>query len=238
MLNKIQTLSASEAVAQRLLEMIQSGVYKPGDRLPTEDELSAAFGVGRSSIREAKSILIAKNLLESGSGKGTYVRAVTIDEAVSYGVLHHLLEQETALALQEAREMFEIRSVELAVLRADDDDLEELAIILETMRKAAQEGNLAYQAGLDFHLALVNATHNQVFVKLYEIIAELLKVHQEVDYSTSADPITEYEEHRILFEALKRRDLEDAVALMQSHLEYVRDVEENISLNHLKNDLQ
>ena len=220
------------------LEMIEAGIYKPGDRLPTEEELGSAFGVGRSSIREAKRILIAKNLLESGSGKGTFIRAVTIEEAVSSDVLHQLLEQETALALQEAREMFEIRSVELAVFMADEDDFAEMENILETMKVEANKGKLAYQAGLDFHLALVNATHNQVFVKLYEVIAELLKVHQEEDYSTSADPSTEYKEHRSLYEAIKRRDLDGTVGLMQNHLEYVQDVEENISHNHLPNDQQ
>jgi len=233
MLNKVQILSTSEAVAERLLAMIQSGMFKPGDRLPSEDELSESFGVGRSSIREAKRVLIAKNILESGSGKGTYVREFSFDEAVSSDILHHLLAEDTRAALQEARQLIEVRSVELAVLRADDRDLAEMSRILEEMRKEAVQGRLAYKIGMDFHLALVNATHNPVFGKLYEVIAELLRVHQEEGYKNTANPEIEYEEHRVLLESIKTRDLPLAVRLMEDHLDYVRNMEQNISQSEL-----
>jgi GntR family transcriptional repressor for pyruvate dehydrogenase complex len=220
-------LSTSEVVAERLIEMIHSGVFKPGDLLPSEDELCETFGVGRSSIREAKRILITKKLIKSGSGKGTYVHEMTVDDAVSSAVVHRLLAQDTKDALQEARQTIEVRSVELAVARADDQDLAEMSRILEAMRKEAEQGRLAYKIGMDFHLALVNATHNPVFGKLYEIIAELLRVHQEEGYSHKAQPEIEYEEHLALFEAIKNRDLLLAVELMRAHLDYVGNLEDH-----------
>jgi len=229
MFTKLQILSNSEAVAERVLAMIQSGVFRPGDRLPSEDELCETFGVGRSSIREAKRILIAKNILESGSGKGTYVREFSVEEAVSTDILHHLLADDTKAALHEARQMIEVYSVELAALRADEQDFSEMARILENMRKEAAQGRLAYKIGMDFHLAIVNATHNPVFGKLYEVIAELLRVHQEEGFKNTANPEVEYEEHRVLYEAIKARNVEMAVNLMDNHLDYVRNLDTDIS---------
>jgi len=104
---RIRTVSATEAVVQRIMETIESGALAPGARLPSEEELSVAFGVGRSSIREAKRLLMAKNILETRSSRGTFVCERTSSSVLSDEILHKLLASETLTALQEARELIE-----------------------------------------------------------------------------------------------------------------------------------
>jgi GntR family transcriptional regulator, transcriptional repressor for pyruvate dehydrogenase complex len=220
----IKTIGTTEAVVQRILEMIESGALPPGSRLPSEGDLSAAFGVGRSSIREAKRLLMAKNVLETRGSRGSFICEKTSSDVLPEVLLHRLLTDGTVADLQEARELIEVHSMELAVERADPEDLQVLATFLDEMEQEAKRGRVAYEAGLGFHVALVSATHNTVLERVYELIADLLKVHQAPTYFAEVDAHTEYVEHRRLHEALAQRDKDGLVRLMRSHLAYVKGI--------------
>ncbi len=70
-----------QVVAEELLKMIENGLLKPGDRIPTIDSLAEQYGVGKSTIREALSQLKARGLIEARQGEGTYVK-MTASEAL------------------------------------------------------------------------------------------------------------------------------------------------------------
>ena len=63
-----------ERVVEKVLELISSGAWRPGFRLPPERELSEAFGVSRTVVREAVKALQARGILESTIGSGMSVR--------------------------------------------------------------------------------------------------------------------------------------------------------------------
>ena len=65
-----------EQVFQQLLSKIQSGEWKPGEKLPSENELTKAMGVSRITVREAIQKLVAINLVETYQGKGSFVKNV------------------------------------------------------------------------------------------------------------------------------------------------------------------
>lgn len=219
---RVRTVSATEAVVARIVEMIESGALAPGARLPAEETLSTDFGVGRSSVREAKRLLMARRVLETRSSRGTFVCERDVSDLLPDDMLRKLLTSETLSALQEARELIEVYSMELAVDRADQQDVARLRDCLEVMEREAGRRRVAYDAGLRFHIALVEATHNSVLGRVYELIADFLKVHQAPTYSREVDAQTEYREHRRLYEALVRRDKRKLTALMRQHLAYVK----------------
>src|SRR5690349_23860891 len=64
-----------ERVVEKVLNLIASGAWKPGFRLPPERELSEAFGVSRTVVREAVKALEARGVLESTTSSGVSVRA-------------------------------------------------------------------------------------------------------------------------------------------------------------------
>ncbi|MDD3193838.1 MAG: GntR family transcriptional regulator [Oscillospiraceae bacterium] len=62
-----------QQIAQRLLRKIQQGVYKYGDKIPSEKELAAHYGVNRMTIRRAVALLAERGTLKSMQGKGIFV---------------------------------------------------------------------------------------------------------------------------------------------------------------------
>ncbi|MGA7146242.1 MAG: GntR family transcriptional regulator [Desulfobacterales bacterium] len=73
MLNSRSPIPLYHQLADILLEKIRSGAYSPGDRIPSENELAARFGVGRPTVRQATDMLIRKHFLVRKRGSGTFV---------------------------------------------------------------------------------------------------------------------------------------------------------------------
>jgi DNA-binding GntR family transcriptional regulator len=69
-------------IANTIAEQIGSGVYRPGNQLPTEPQLRATFGVSPMTIRRAVHILLERGLVTTTQGKGTFVRSPDLGEAV------------------------------------------------------------------------------------------------------------------------------------------------------------
>jgi GntR family transcriptional repressor for pyruvate dehydrogenase complex len=121
---------AYEQVAEQLRELILNGTLSPGDQLPVEAELSAVFGVSRSTVREALRMLSSQSLIYTARGVtgGTFV-AETSPDAISdfletsIGLLSGSHEI-TADELLEARDLLEVPAARLAALRRTDEHLE------------------------------------------------------------------------------------------------------------------
>lgn len=72
-LQPILKVRVFEQAVGQIRAAILSGQYKPGERLPTEADLSSVLGVGRSTVREAIRVLEAEGLVDSRRGAGTFV---------------------------------------------------------------------------------------------------------------------------------------------------------------------
>lgn len=70
---KIARTNIADEVSKWLIEAIRSGQYRPGDRLPSVEDLAAKLDVGRSSVREALRHLQALGWVTLRQGKGTFV---------------------------------------------------------------------------------------------------------------------------------------------------------------------
>lgn len=72
-MKRIKRVSLSEQVIDEILNLLRSGDYKKGDKLPSETEISRLLGVGRNSVREATKSLELAGIIESTAGKGTFL---------------------------------------------------------------------------------------------------------------------------------------------------------------------
>lgn len=105
--DKIVHKTILEQVMKKIQEMIASGEYKVGDKLPNESDLADRLGVGRSSVREALKIFNYLGVLESKTARGTFVsdRSNISKEAMTWSILlgkndhTDLLEIRTAIEL-------------------------------------------------------------------------------------------------------------------------------------------
>ena len=171
--------STPELVMKQILGSIESGQFKPGDKLPTEQQLIEMFGVGRSTIREATSTLSMLGYLRSIQGKGCFVRE-DLDPVKATGLA--LREMQTAtniIDLVEVREILECNAVRLAARRADAEDKDRIRAALSKMKETRGDLKRFIDHDFEFHIALARASQNQLILEMMKRIVE--KVHKEYD---------------------------------------------------------
>src|SRR5215211_9369971 len=125
-----------ERVVEKVLELISSGAWKPGYRLPPERELSEAFGVSRTVVREAVKALEARGILESATGSGVSVRRADFN-IVSQSLQTYMQlanRDDFEIRLNEVRRVLEVEMVALAASRITPEQRSELRQICQQMR--------------------------------------------------------------------------------------------------------
>jgi len=220
---RIETEKASTVVVDQILDLIRERKLKPGDKLPSETKLMELFGLGRSSVREAKNFLAAKHVISIKPGKGSFIRHIG-PEAFDSHLISLLIAEDTLSDIYEVREIMEVEVAALAAERATPQDLNKLLKVVRTMAKKADRGLEVYKEGLRFHEVLIHAAHNQVLEKLFKPVLSLLHEVQKPVYIKISDPKKEFETHENIYKSIKDRDARRAKAVMASHLQYVRSV--------------
>lgn len=222
---------ASTEVARALLDYILSGQVGPGEKLPSERQLSETFGVGRSVIREGIKSLGLLGLVEFRHGGGTYLRSSDSDllpRVIEWGLM--LGERNTA-DLVEARQHIERVTSELAATRRTDEQLNSIEDALEAMRTAATIDDFV-DADVRFHLAVAKASGNSVLGNMLTNISSLLHVwiHRvvEAEYakvvatheeSSWPSACSSFQEHVPVVEAIRAGDAAGARAAMTLHMD-------------------
>jgi GntR family transcriptional regulator, transcriptional repressor for pyruvate dehydrogenase complex len=211
-------VTLAESVLEQLLEEFQQGLFKPGDRLPTERELMERFSVGRSTIREALQSLTRMQLIEGRPGFGTIVKPFEFSSYLRADVFAALLNDSVAQELLEAREVIEVAIVERAVQHATEADLAAIAAILEAAETAYAAGEPTYEYAALFHIGIAQAAHNSVLLNFMHSIHELLKARGRRSVTNRAYLRWEIDEHQALFATLRARDSAKARLEMLVHL--------------------
>ena len=222
MLKPIKTRKIYEQIVDQIGQLVAGGQLKPGDRLPSERELVERFQVSRASIREAISALEMMGLIEVRSGEGTYIREVNIDSVVAPLAWMLFIEKDSDLELYEARKVLEVQAAGLAAERAEEDEISDMFKALEIMRIDLQKQLLGEEADHHFHYAIAKATHNKILFRLMNTISDTmqktLKSSRSKLYEDTSSPERLYQEHFLIYEAIKNHDVESAQKLMLAHL--------------------
>lgn len=233
-LKPIKTKKIYEQIVDQIGLLVAEGQLKPGDRLPSERELVERFKVSRASIREAISALELMGLIEVRSGEGTYIRQVNIDSVVAPLAWMLFIEKDTDLELYEVRKILEVQAAGVAAERAQDNEIQDMHEALEVMRMDLEVERLGEEADHDFHFAIARATHNKILVRLMNTISDTmqktLKSSRSKLYADRSTPERLYQEHYLIYEAIKNHNILKAQQLMLDHLVGVEDQLANYSL--------
>lgn len=201
-------------VANQILELIDSGVFPPGSRLPGERDLAEKFGVSRVAIREAEISLQAQGRIEVRVGSGAYVL-----EGSEYTA--HGLPKVGPFELTEARALFEAESAALAAPIITDESIAELEHLIQVMMGKVESELSADEADEAFHLEIAKATNNPAIIyvigsmwNMRKEAAQLQKVYRSVCHK---DPTHREDEHKDILQALKNRDSSAARTAMRAH---------------------
>jgi len=201
-------------VANKILELIDSGVFPPGSRLPGERDLAKKFGVSRVAVREAEIALQAQGRLEIKVGSGAYV----LDGSAK---LLNGLPKVGPFELTEARALFEAESAALAAPIITDETLDELENYISIMSGKISSNMSADDADAAFHNTIARATNNHAIMFVIDSMwqmrteaAQLQKVYKNV---CDKDSSHREDEHKAILDALKKRDSGQARKAMRAH---------------------
>lgn len=201
--------SLADAVVGRLQQQLSLGVYEPGEKLPSEPELMAQFGVGRSTIREAVRILANTGLVTVRQGSGTMVES-------QRGIAEPLpqrLRRADAGDLEEVRQLLETKIAEKAALLRTRKDITKMTTLLRHRDAAARSGDTeqAINADIRFHVAVAIAARNEILADLYRTVAEQMGKHFRQTYLTTETFIATQHLHEQLLQSIIDRDPKKAL---------------------------
>jgi DNA-binding FadR family transcriptional regulator len=199
---------------------IVEGRIAPGARLPTEQEMIAAFGVSRTVVREAVAALRAEGLVATRQGVGAFVaeEAPLRPFRIEPGGLASLGE---VLQVMELRTGVETEAAGLAAERATRSNLKALDAALRVIDGAIQRGESAVAEDFAFHRAIAEATGNPHFVRFLEFLGRYIIPRQSVRMlipDPAAYLATIQDEHREIVAAIGGHDAAEAQAAMRRHL--------------------
>jgi DNA-binding FadR family transcriptional regulator len=207
-------------ITAQLRQAILEGGYAHGEKLPAERQLASAFGASRTTIRTALDQLEVERLVNRRVGSGTFVNFRAQGDA------EDIAEETSPLELIEVRLGIEPNMVRLAVMNATARDIERLAGVMGRMEQTSTDAESFTLWDEEFHQAIADATRNPLMVWVYRQI-NTVRTHRQwnamKDKVLTPERIAEYNaQHAALYEAIRTRDVDAAVAIVTNHLHYAR----------------
>lgn len=215
-ISKTNRLSLVEQVVSQIESLIESGEWKIGNQIPPEMDLIKQFDVSRNTLREAVRSLVYAGLLVTKQGKGTFVKSSS-----ALGVaFQRRIQQSSLLETLEVRHALEREGAQLAALRRDQEDIEQMRIHIEACRKAAEaKDSKAYEeADIQLHKSIMGSSHNDLLIDLYEHMEDSLhaSIHQIAEMSSGAN--FHLNIHCNLVDAIIEQDVNRAIETVNEYI--------------------
>jgi GntR family uxuAB operon transcriptional repressor len=217
-------MSMSTPLREAILDKLQSGHWRAGDRLPTEREFSESHGVSRTTVRKALLDLKQQGLIEQTVGSGTFV-AEQVGARLGRRVQQDSSQHTSPAELMEARLAMEPAIIEMAIRNANQADLQRMDVCCVNAENA--ETLEAFEHwDAELHQAIADAAHNSFVGNVFNLMKT---VRAQGDWgqlkkkSVTPERRLAYQtEHRAIVEALRDRDAARARELTLAHLLHVR----------------
>jgi DNA-binding FadR family transcriptional regulator len=211
------------SVQDALKDYIFENQLQSGDPLPSENELAEQLGVSRNSVREAVKALVSLGVVESRRGSGLFVQSFSLTPLLNS--LPYALMSESALQaledLLEVRRVLEVAMIDRAMNTFTDKDIAYLDDLLARMYGFASKGQPCLAEDREFHRFLFKNVGNQVLLKLLDIFWIVFqKSLQHVDIVVDivdTRPMSTYQDHVSIVEAIKARDVAAAQMALARH---------------------
>ena len=219
-----------QQVMDEIKNMIASGELKPGDRIPTETELSQMFGIGRSTVREAIKIFQYLGILKSSTRKGTFVcdySNISV-EAITWSIL---LRTNEIFELVELRDVIESRAVSGLAEKARSDpegtkpiiqELEQQILRMEEALERYSVDDLT-DADYEFHRTMVESCDNGVFSSIYATLRSFMREEIRKTNLLEAAQTRGFAEHKMILKSIQNGDPDKAAEAFREHIDGIRD---------------
>ncbi len=216
----IKTKRIFEEVSAEIKKSIVSGAFKPGDRLPSEVELSRQFNVSRQTIREAFRMLELSGFITIQRGAvGGAVIVDTILKSVSESLVDAIqMKKISADHLNTCRLEVEKAMMRYVIDYAHGADIQELQDNIDEAKRAAERGIPPFKQNLQFHRILARASRNHMFFIIVDTMMAVIS-----DFFTRIPPDFEISRrvigvHQAILDAIKEKNVEKTVGLLEKHI--------------------
>jgi DNA-binding FadR family transcriptional regulator len=204
-------------------ERIRTGRLAPGERLPTEKDLSIELSVSRTVVREAMARLTVQGFTVPRQGAGVFVADGARYEAFQV-TPQELGALEDVIKLLEMRLAIETEMASLAAERRNDADLVELRRNLDAMAPEVDGVDESVDADVGFHRAIAQASGNQYFERFIDFLGVRLvpsrKVYLHGDEARDQRDYLRgiWREHEAIYHAIAKGDASAARSAARRHM--------------------
>lgn len=216
----VKPVAASEVLDQ-LRQFIESRDMQPGERLPSERTLAQEFRVSRPSVREAIKALQILDVLDSRHGNGTFIKS----RAGLSGGWPSQVDLDARnidlIELLEVRKMIEPTAAALAAARRNERQLAAMEAEVVALEKRPDDRENLVRHDYLFHEEIVQAAGNHVLQDVARFLGPLLQRSRKLTGRSTPNPRIAIQQHRVIFEAIRRRDPDIAEQAMRTHLQTV-----------------
>lgn len=213
-LTSIDKQNIVDEVYAQIKNNIVNGTWKPGDKIPSEHELCQMFKVSRVSVRSAIQKMRAIGIITTRHGQGSFISQSIQDRILNdLTPIMNITEREF-MDMMEFRETIEFKCIDLAVQRADEEDIRRIEQALEKMVAGQSDYKKYTAADIEFHVAIAKASKNEI---LYQVVKNTHAYSEFLEEMNRVFGVSEesVEGHIQQLEALKRRDSEAVKVLIK-----------------------
>lgn len=218
MLSNIDHPKLRDVVIARLKSFIREEKLVPGDRLPTETDLAAKFGVSRLSLREATKSLEFLGIIEAKPGRGLTVGKVDLDRLTEHLGFHSALLDVEPSVLIDTRVVVETGVVPyLAEKMKQDDTIYSRLNDLNADMRITTELPRFMELDIAFHRELIRGSGLTPLIAFSDLITVFFRRFRE------SVKLAEWSEgtasHQAIIDALREGHLSEATRLVRLHIE-------------------
>ncbi|WP_027179436.1 FadR/GntR family transcriptional regulator [Maridesulfovibrio bastinii] len=219
--------SRTEAAVQSIEELIRLNGWKDGEKLPSQRSLADELGFSRPTIREALVSMETKGRLIIQPAKGVFV---TEEPSAPAPDNHPGIQLLTTSALSgRESQMYQFRyAIEPAIARlvainATPAQIEDLSVVVGTMRQSVEEKDHTEFARLDFafHSQMIEAANNRFFTESISPFLGLFFESQKLPFAHDGNVIDTVSEHEAIMKHLKNKKADGAQRAMEEHIKGV-----------------
>lgn len=213
----------ADKVADRIIELIKERHLLPGDKLPTERELTEMMNVSRPVIRSALRALAVMKIVENRHRAGTYITSLKPELMIEHLELVFQLEDTTYMQLLQARKIVEPSLAALAAQNISEDEIRILDQCLEDSIKAIDDPIAFMNADVILHRTITDVAKNAILTSFMNSISKL--GYHSRRRTTEIPEIRKktIEDHQTIVAAIKQQDAQAASKAMLDHLTHVEE---------------
>lgn len=208
-------------IANDLATKVHAGQLQAGDMFPSERELCERFGIGRSVVREAMTILQGIRLADHSKGRRPRVVTPTLGQlmiGMGDAAKYFFSDNEGRAHLEQARLFLETSMLRHAVVHASNAHFARLLAAIDDCEKNLDDAECFRNSDVAFHRVLTEIPGNPIFIGLHEAFVEqLMNSRPAVENYEERNKLSN-DEHRLIVKAMLEKDAETAVTILDKHL--------------------